>query len=148
MTSEGLNVPMARTSECSRRTAPFAASLPLAWLCCAPKIDVGLSALWSEFVQLAAKLNSDDSNFGDLDRLERLFDKICSTRADTIDGLCVKARVGCWSLMGDFDSASKSVPGAQIAFSIMQDLIRAYHPELERAGAVQKLLGEIEQDSR
>jgi hypothetical protein len=131
--------------EVSRRGSFLAAALPLALFNDLPKADVQLKDLGFEFDKLAARLDTYDSCLGDLELFEKLFDDICSTPATTIEGLCVKARVGCWTLLGDFDSASKSIPGAQLAFSIMQDLIRTYHPELENPGAVQKLIGEQNQ---
>jgi hypothetical protein len=143
--AETLNVPTAGNLECSRRIALFVASSLFVRLCCVRESDAELSRLWSEFVKLAAKLDADESSSGELERFEKLFDEICAAQATTIDGLCIKARVGCWTLMGDFDSASKSMPGARVAFSIMQDLIRTYHPELEKPNAVQRLIEEIEQ---
>lgn len=147
MKEEGVDLPMARTLECSRRIALFAVSLPFARFCGASKSDAELSELWPKFVELSAKLDSDHSKICDLDRFETLFEEICCTPANTIDGLCIKARVGCWTLMGDFDSAGKSTPEARIAFSIMQDLIRTYHSALERPGAVRRLLDDMEQNS-
>ena len=147
MSDAEVDLAMARTLKCSRRIALFAASLPLARIFDVPKPDEKLSELWSEFIELATNLDSDQSSVCDLDRFETIFEKICSTRANTIGGLCVKARVGCWTLMGDFDSAGQSRSEARIAFSIMQDLIRTYHPALERPGAVRKLLDEMEQSS-
>ena len=131
--------------EISRRRSFLAAALPLTLFNGLPKVDARLNELGFEFDKLAARLDAGDLNFSELDRFERLFDEICSIQATTIEGLCVKARVGCWTLMGDFDSASRSMPGAQAAFSILQDLIRTHHPELENAGAVQKLLEEVGQ---
>jgi len=131
--------------ELSRRIALFAAALPFVLFSGLPKADIRLNELAFEFDRLAAKLDAYDSCLGDLDLFEKVFDEICSTPATTIEGLCVKARVGCWTLMGDFESATKATPGAQLAFSIIRDLIRTYHPELERPGAVQKLIEEIEQ---
>ena len=131
--------------EISRRRSFLALVFPLTLFNGLRKADARLKELEFEFAGLAAKLDAYDSGFDDLERFEKIFDEICSTRATTIEGLCVKARVGCWTLLGDFDSASKSIPGAQLAFSIMQDLIRTYHPELENPGAVQKLIGEQNQ---
>jgi hypothetical protein len=78
----------------------------------------------------------------------RVLSEIVGTPAATIDGLCVKARVGCWGLLGDFDSADESAAGAQMAFSIMRDLIRLRHPNLERPGAVKRLVEEIEEGAK
>jgi hypothetical protein len=68
------------------------------------------------------------------------------TPATTIDGLCVKARVGCWGLLGDLDDPGEETPaGKRISLSIMRDLIRLRHPDLERPGALTKLVRESEE---
>src|SRR5689334_3539435 len=128
----------------SRRLLLSVAALPAAGSTFESQRDTRSSKLWTEFEELAARLENANVRFDELERFENVFDEICSTTATTIDGLCVKARVGCWTLMGDFESANKSAPGAAIAFSIMNDLIRTYHPELEKPGALQKLLDDIE----
>jgi len=75
---------------------------------------------------------------------DRVLTEIGDMPATTIEGLCVKARVGCWTLLGDFESADESTAGAQMAFSIMRDLIRLDAPHLENPGALRRLFQQIE----
>jgi hypothetical protein len=132
--------------EISRRRCFLAAVLPLAHFYSSLKGDAQLNELEFEFDKLAARIDTSGLSLSELEQFGRLFDEICLTPATTMEGLCVKARVGCWTVLGDFYSANKSTPGAQAAFSIMQDIIRIYHPELENPGSVQRLIEEIEQD--
>ena len=73
---------------------------------------------------------------------------IVATPATTMEGLYVKARAGCWALLGDFDSADQSASGARMAFSMMRDLIRLHAPHLENPGALQRLVKEIEEGAK
>ena len=79
-----------------------------------------------------------------LEEFDRILAQIVNTRANTLEGLFVKARAGCWVLLGDFDSADQSTAGAPMAFSIMRDLIRLSAPHLENPGALRRLIQEIE----
>ena len=79
-----------------------------------------------------------------LEEFDRILAQIVNTRANTLEGLFVKARAGCWALLGDFDSADQSTAGAPMAFSIMRDLIRLGAPHLENPGALRRLIQEIE----
>ena len=79
-----------------------------------------------------------------LEEFDRILAQIITTRANTLEGLFVKARAGCWVLLGDFESADKSAAGAPMAFSIMRDLIRLGAPHLENPGALRRLIQEIE----
>jgi len=51
-------------------------------------------------------------------------------------------------MIGDFESADESAAGAQMAFSIMRDLIRLRFPHLENPGAVKRLFEEIEESAK
>jgi hypothetical protein len=85
-------------------------------------------------------------DWSDLKEFGRIVDEIVVTPATTIEGLCVKARVGCWGLLGDLDDPGEETPaGERITLSIMRDLIRLRHPDLERPGALAQLVREIEE---
>lgn len=79
-----------------------------------------------------------------LEEFDQILAQIVNTRANTLEGLFVKARAGCWVLLGDFDSADQSAAGAPMAFSIMRDLIRLDAPHLENPGALRRLIQQIE----
>jgi hypothetical protein len=83
-----------------------------------------------------------------LEEFGQIETQIFATPATTLEGFCVKARVGCWALLGDFDSADQSADGARMAFSITRDLIRLHAPHLERPGALKKLVREIEEGAK
>ena len=63
-----------------------------------------------------------------------------ATPATTMEGLYVKARAGCWALLGDLDADEHASADQRMALSIMRDLIRLYQPSLERPGALKKLI--------
>jgi len=112
--------------------------------------DGALLALGRRFDSSAAQLDdhSRATDWGTLCEFDRVLTEIVGMPATTIEGLCVKARVGCWTLLGDFESADESTAGAQMAFSIMRDLIRLRHPYLENPGAVKRLFEEIEESAK
>jgi hypothetical protein len=110
-----------------------------------PVSDAVLLDLGDRFDAISARLDQDPTtDWSALIELDRVLTHIAGTAATTLDGLYVKARVGCWTLLGDFDSADRSAAGAPMAFSIMRDLIRLHAPHLEDPGALQRLLREIE----
>jgi hypothetical protein len=108
--------------------------------------DARLLTLSRQFELIATQLD-DHMKYPsslDLELFGRVYDEIAATSATTIQGLCAKARIGCWTLLGDFEAADDSAAGAPMAFSIMRDLIRIHAPDLERPGAVRMLVAEIE----
>jgi len=135
----------------SRRSALFSAGLlSLLGPTRAAAADFELIGLGRQFDAVAAKLDraiehGPNIDWSDLEDFGRIVDKIVVTPATTIDGLCVKARVGCWGLLGDLDDPGEETPaGERISLSIMRDLIRLRHPDLERPGALTQLVREIE----
>ena len=108
--------------------------------------DAILAMLGRQFDTLAAKLDSDWHVPSEtLEEFNRIEAKIIATRATTIEGLCVKARVTCWALLGDLDPNEQSTANERMALSIVRDLIRLCDPSLERPGALKRLVNEIEQ---
>lgn len=107
--------------------------------------DGHLLELSRRFELVAAQLDDQAKSPScvDLVLFGRVHDEIAATSATTIEGLCAKARAGCWTLLGDFESVDDSATGARMAFSIMRDLIRIHAPHLERPGALKSLLSEI-----
>jgi hypothetical protein len=109
------------------------------------KPDAELVALGSDFDVVAARLDNEPSLDLDLakefDRLER---EILARSATTLEGLFVKAKIGCWALLGDFEPKLQSSTLDQVALSIMRDLIRLHCPDLERPGALKRLVAENE----
>jgi hypothetical protein len=89
------------------------------------KPDAELVALGSDFDTVAARLDNGpslDSDFAnEFDRLER---EILASSATTLEGLFVKAKIGCWALLGDFEPKLQSSTLDQVALSIMRDLIQ------------------------
>jgi hypothetical protein len=111
-----------------------------------------LLALGRRFDAVAAQLdyaieNRLDVEWKALEELGRIESQIFATPATTLEGFCVKARVGCWGMLGDFDAADDSAAGARMAFSIMRDLIRLSAPHLENPGAIRRLIEETEDAS-
>ncbi len=108
--------------------------------------DILLVGLGCQFDAISAKLDraieqAHHIDWSDLEEFGRIVDKIVATPATTIDGLCVKARVGCWALLGDLDDPDEETTAVEkMAVSIMRDLIRLRHPKLERPGALKKLV--------
>jgi len=138
--------------QASRRSALFtAAMIPAAVLCRLVRpvaSDVGLLTLGQRFDALAAQIDygidhGSDISWDTLEEFGRIEAELFAAPATTMEGLCAKARAGCWALLGDFDSADQSASGARMAFSIMRDLIRLHAPHLERPGALKKLVEEI-----
>ena len=136
----------------SRRSALFSAGLlSLLGQTHAETADRELIGLGRQFDAVAAKLDRAiehglNIDWSDLQEFGGIVDEIVVTPATTIEGLCVKARVGCWGLLGDLDDPGEETPaGERITLSIMRDLIRLRHPDLERPGALTQLVREIEE---
>jgi len=102
--------------------------------------DAPLLALSRQFELMAKHLDEPGQLVKELVFFGRLHDEIAAAQASTLEGLCAKARAGCWTLLGDFESVDASATGARMAFSIMRDLIRMYAPHLEQPGAVERLV--------
>ncbi len=124
-------------------------TLPMAQ---AASIDAHLIGLGRDFDVVAAKVDHDTASGTDvdwqvLDGLARLDAEIVATPAFTTEGLCVKARVACWALLGDLDPAGPSTTDKRMALSIVRDLIRLYDPDLERPDALRKLVEDVESDA-
>jgi hypothetical protein len=109
-----------------------------------PSSDGYLIALGRQFDEIAARF--DTAKFTDefLDRFDRIEAEIVATQARTIEGLRVKARAACWSLMGDLDPTAESTTAERMALSIVRDVVRLCDPELEQPGALARLLLENE----
>ena|SRR5690349_3771661 len=107
--------------------------------------DAPLLAMSRQFELMARHLDDPGRSVRELLFFGHLHDEIAATSATTIEGLCAKARAGCWTLLGDFESVDDSATGARMAFSIMRDLIRIHAPHLEHPNALKKLLREIGQ---
>ena len=136
----------------SRRSALFSAGLlSLLGPTRAEATDFELIGLGRQFDAVAAKLDRAiehglNIDWSDLEDFGRIIDEIVAMPATTIEGLCVKARVGCWGLLGDLDDpGEKATADKRISLSIMRDLIRLRHPDLERPGALTRLVREIEE---
>jgi len=144
---------MKRFSRRSALFSPVLASLPLFGPPRANATDIELVGLGRQFDTTAAKLDNAiepalDVNWSLLEEFGRIVNKIAVTPATTIEGLCVKARVGCWGLLGDLDDPGEETPaGERITLSIMRDLIRLRHPDLERPSALTQLVREIEESA-
>jgi hypothetical protein len=104
--------------------------------------DSALVQLGRQFDAMAARLDHGDSAWETLEGFGRIYDEIVATPARTIEGLCVKARVECWGLLGDLDAGQSNM-----AISIIRDLIRLHDPSLERPGAIKRLVEEIEKNA-
>src|SRR5262245_4251413 len=102
--------------------------------------DAPLLALSRQFELMARHLDDPGQSVKDLLFFGHLHDEIAAAEATTIEGLCAKARTGCWTLLGDFESVDASATGARMAFSIMRDLIRMRAPHLAQPGAVERLI--------
>jgi hypothetical protein len=113
--------------------------------------DVCLFRLGDRFDAVAAQVDhaiehSLDIEWVTLEELGRVEAEILRRPATTIEGLCTKARVACWAVIGDLDDSEQSNAYERIALSIIRDLVRLHRPELERPGAIAKLVQEVEQD--
>jgi hypothetical protein len=82
-----------------------------------------------------------------LREFDRIEAEILARSATTLEGLFVKAKVACWGLLGDLEPSSQSGTLDRIALSIIRDLVRLHRPELERPGALTKLVEEVGQDA-
>lgn len=112
-------------------------------------VDGRLAILGREFDNLSAKF--DRSIEQDIiltdelgNRFGEVLDEIEATPATTIEGLSVKARVACWCLLGDLNTPENATGDVSMSISILRDLIRLYRPEMEKPGAIGKLIEEIE----
>ena len=77
--------------------------------------DFEIIGLGRRFDAMAAKLDlaidrGSNIDWSDLKEFGRTVDEIVVTPATTIEGLCVKARVGCWGLLGDLDDPGEKTP--------------------------------------
>jgi hypothetical protein len=132
----------------SRRSALyFAATTPALLVSIHPALadaDRVLLELGRQFDAISAQLDHElHTEWETLNEFDRILQQIVCTPATTLEGLLVKARAGCWVLLGDFESADESAAGAPMAFSIMRDLIRLGAPHLENPGALKRLVEEI-----
>ena len=133
----------------SRRSALyFAATAPANAVSAHPLVadaDPLLIELGRRFDAISAQLDREvRTEWTALQEFDRILTQIVTTRANTLQGLLVKARAGCWVLLGDFESADESAAGAPMAFSIMRDLIRLSAPDLENPGALRRLIQQTE----
>ena len=133
----------------SRRSALFSAAIiPAVALCNSARAvgaDVVLVALGQRFDALAAQIDHSIDHGSDiawqaLDEAVLIHAEIVATPATTMEGLYVKARAGCWALFGDLDADEHSSADHRTGLSIMRDLIRLYQPNLERPGALKRLI--------
>jgi hypothetical protein len=108
--------------------------------------DTVLLELGRRFAAMATKLDNDiDVSWEMLEEFNEVEAQIIATAATTLEGLSVKARVTCWALLGDLDPNEQSTTNERMALSIIRDLIRLCDPDLERPGALKRLVREIEQ---
>ena len=111
--------------------------------------DAGLISLGRTFDALAAEIDYSiehppDPTVDVLEKFSQTISEILAIQAKTIDGFCVKARAACWGSLGDLDPTENMTLDRSMAQSIVRDLIRLYHPNLERPGAINKLLEDME----
>src|SRR5262245_60206973 len=86
--------------------------------------DAVLLELGCRFDAIANQLDHDcRTDWKTLREFDWIVTRIVATPATTLEGLYVKARAGCWALLGDFESADQSAASAPMAYSIMRDLI-------------------------
>lgn len=69
-------------------------------------------------------------------QFDKIEEEIFATPATTLEGLFVKAKIGCSDLLGDLEPNCQLSTHERIAVSIMRDLIRLYGPDLERPNAL------------
>ena len=141
-----------KMQQISRRSVLyFAAVAPASAVSADPLVadaDTLLIELGGRFDAISAQLDRElGTEWTVLEEFDRVLARIVTTRANTMEGLFVKARAGCWALLGDFESADESAAGAPMAFSIMRDLIRLGAPNLENPGALRRLFQQIEDDA-
>ena len=141
----------------SRRSALFSAAMipavAVSKSALTGETDVALLALGHRFDAIAARMDDAIEHALDIDwdtlyEFGRVHDEIVAARATTMEGLCVKARVACWARLGDLDAGEQCTAEDRVALSMIRDLIRLYHPHLERPGALRKLVEDIEQNAR
>src|SRR5262245_25457750 len=114
--------------------------------------DTALLQLGYQFDALAAQLDYAieqklDIESVNLEKFSQVQADIIQTSATAMEGLCVKARVACWAMLGDLNQTDHSSAFEQMALSIIRDLIRLHRPDLERPGALNKLVTEIEENA-
>jgi hypothetical protein len=109
--------------------------------------DAVLLGVGRRFDVLASQLDDGLYECEVLEEFSRILAKIGSTPATTMEGLCVKARAACWTLLGDLDASERCSTAERVGLSIMRDLIRLYRPSLEQPGALTKLVKEIEDNA-
>src|ERR1035437_7139228 len=107
--------------------------------------DAELMALGRQFDDVAAKIDQaidhkSDLTMNTLNQLGMIEGEILSAQAKTVEGWRVKARAGCWALLGDLDATSQASTDKRMALSIVRDLIRLYDPQLEHPGALKQLV--------
>ena len=139
-----------RSALCSVAMLPLMVTSAEAQKCA---FDIGLIRLGRRFDAIAAQLDHAiehglDTDWDTLYEFGCVHDEIVAARATTMEGLCVKARVACWARLGDLDAGEQCTAEDRVALSMIRDLIRIYHPHLERPGALRKLVEDIEQNAR
>lgn len=139
---------MSARSTTSRRS--LVAGLAIAPTLCASTVsyaspsDRALIELGARFNSVTASLdhyidNGMDVPMSELEQLGSIESEILSLQATTIDGLRVKARAACWTLLGDIDPTAGQTTDARMALSIVRDLIRQFDGQLENPGALKRL---------
>src|SRR5262245_21075089 len=135
----------------SRRGALF--SVAVAPLIAAPtrtntnKTDEQLVALGLAFDAVTVQLDrSSDLDWELIKEFDRIEAEILAESATTLEGLFVKARIACWGLLGDLEPSQQSNAFDRITLSIIRDLVRLHRPDLERPGAIKRLVKEIAQE--
>jgi hypothetical protein len=102
-----------------------------------------------EFDEIAAQIDRSIEEGMDLpdalhERFEYVWNVIESTPGTTLEDLQVKARLACWCLLGDLNTPENATGHKRMALSILRDLIRMHRPEMEKPGALAKLVEDIE----
>jgi hypothetical protein len=101
--------------------------------------DAELNALGDQFADIVRALDACAWNDDELEsRLHKIEAAIVNTQATTTEGMLVKARIACWSRIGDLGPAGSTVEH-RMGLSIVRDLIRLNDPGLERPGALAEL---------
>ena len=136
---------MRRLKMISRRALLAALPTIPAISCKATADDSGLIALGREFDALAAIID-DTTDMASIDRLLALDTAIIATPANTVSGLCVKARAACSARLGDLDPSGEETTDRRMGLSIIRDLIRLYDPEREVPNALRELVAEFARD--
>ena len=86
-------------------------------------------------------------DWSDLEDFGRIVDEIVVTPATTIEGLCVKARVRCWALGSAIWMTMVNSQRMRTGWLSLSCVISSgsSHPDLERPGALKRLVEEIEE---